>query len=176
MTNKVFCIGMFKTGTKSFGQAMRILGYKTLDRPWFILKDNWYNNPKRWPEHYPKIRERAESYDAFSDAPWMFLYKQLDKWFHGSKFILTLRKDAITLAKSDTRQWRGKSNTPSIEKFMTRYNRHNSAVKEYFKNRKDFMMMCFETGDGWQKLCNFLEIKTIPKIPFPHLNKGKYKK
>jgi len=176
LKNKVFCIGMFKTGTKSFGQAMRVLGYKVLDRPWFILKDNWYNNPKKWPIYFDKIKERANMYEAFSDAPWMFLFKQLDVWYPNSKFILTLRKDALSLAKSDRGQWRGKPNTPSLERFMDRYNKHNKMVSDYFKNRDNFMTMCFERGDGWVKLCKFLDINNIPLIPFPHLNKGRYKR
>jgi hypothetical protein len=30
-------------------------------------------------------------------------------------------------------------------------------------------------GDGWEKLCNFLD-KPIPQIPYPHKNIGKYRK
>jgi len=30
-------------------------------------------------------------------------------------------------------------------------------------------------GDGWDKLCKFLE-KPKPDVSFPHKNKGRYKK
>jgi len=176
MKRKLFCIGLFKTGTKSFGKAARILGYTVTDKPWFILRDNWYLNPLRWKEYYPIIKQRASKYDAFSDAPWMFLYKELDSWFPESKFVLTLRKDPLTLAKSDTNQWRGKSQIPSINKFIQRYENHNNKILEYFQSKSNFLTMCFELGDGWEKLCNFLNIKKIPNCSFPHLNKGKYRR
>ena len=179
--HKVFGIGMFKTGTKSLGVALNMLGYHGLYKPWFVLKDaqgrgdNWYRNPELWYKYYDKVKERANHYDAFSDAPWMFLYKQLNEWYPKSKFILTLRKDALTLAKSDICQWRGKRDTPSIQQFIDRYENHNKQVRDYFKNKNNFLEMCFDKGDGWKKLCKFLD-KPIPKSKFPHVNKGRYKK
>lgn len=172
MSGKVFCVGMFKTGTKSFGAAMNILGYRGLYRPWFILKDNWYKNTKLWKQYYPKIIERAKGYNAFSDAPWMFVYPLMDKIFPNSKFVLTLRKDPITLAKSDSAQWGHKKNKPSMQQFIDRYETNNERVRKYFKGRDCLLEMCFEKGDGWRKLCKFLN-KDIPNRPFPHLNKRK---
>jgi len=173
--NKVFCIGMFKTGTKSFGTAMRILGYNVLDRPWFILNDNWYKNPASWPHYYNQIKECALQYDTFSDAPWMFVYEQCDKWFPGSKFILTLRKDAETVAKSDLWQWRNKKVKPTIKEFIDRYTNNNFRIRNYFRDKNNLLEMCFENGDGWEKLCKFLN-KPIPKKPFPHTNKSRRKR
>lgn len=178
--SKVFGIGMFKTGTKSLGAALSILGYNGIYRPWFVLKDsrgrtdNWNREPEAWPKYFPQIRARAEGYNAFSDAPWIFLYRQLDNWFPGSKFILTIRKDSKTLAKSDLNQWRNKPDKPTLQQFIDRYIEHNKRVVEYFKNKDNFIVMCFERGDGWKKLCRFLG-KPVPKRPFPHVNKGRYK-
>ena len=177
---KVFGIGMFKTGTKSLGAALSTLGYIGLYRPWFILRDaqnvpdNWYNDPDNWYLYYNKIKERAAGYNAFSDAPWMFLFKQLDEWYPGSKFILTLRKSPEILARSDINQWRGKSDTPPAQKFIDRYIKHNQMVIDYFTNKTNLLIMCFENGDGWKKLCKFLN-KPIPDKAFPHANKGRYK-
>lgn len=177
MKPKVFCVGMFKTGTKSFGAAMNILGYKGLYRPWFILGDNWNKQPETWPKHFDRIRRRAEDYDAFSDAPWMFLYKQVDKWFPGSKFVLTMRKDTAALVKSDRWQWRNKpaNITPTYEQFAKRYEENNGRVINYFKGRNDLLIMCFEKGDGFPKLCKFLGVP-VPNKPFPHMNKSRHKK
>lgn len=179
--NKVFGIGMFKTGTKSLGSALSTLGYKGIYRPWFILKDskgdvdNWNREPEAWYKYYKQVKERAEGYNAFSDAPWIFLYRQLDEWFPGSKFILTIRKDSKTLALSDLNQWRNKPHKPSLEQFIDRYMEHNKAVLKYFENKNNLLVVCFERGDGWKRICNFLN-KPIPDKPFPHANKGKYKK
>lgn len=59
--SKVFCIGMFKTGTTSIGKAFEILGYKTHHGPWFsdeIIRDEWFAKKDRWPEYYLKIKKR----------------------------------------------------------------------------------------------------------------------
>ena len=181
MNGKVFGIGMFKTGTKSLGAALQILGYNGTYRPWFVLKDaqgrgdNWYRNPELWAQYFKTVKARADQFNAFSDAPWIFLYKQLDVWYPGSKFILTIRKDAESQACSDLNQWRNKTNKPSIQQFIHRYKKHNKMVLDYFKDRTDLLIMCFETGDGWKKLCKFLD-KPIPKVNFPHINKGSYRK
>jgi len=181
--NKVFGIGMFKTGTKSLGAALSVLGYKGIYKPWFVLKDaqnvpdNWCNDPDNWYKYYDQIKGRADSYNAFSDAPWIFLYKQLDVWYPGSKFILTLRKNPQVLARSDLNQWRNINinKRPSAQQFIDRYQKHNRMVVDYFTGKSNFLIMCFEKGDGWKKLCKFLN-KPIPNKSFPHVNKGRYKK
>lgn len=183
MAGKVFGIGMFKTGTKSLGTALSVLGYKGLYSPWFVLKtsqgvpDNWYKEPSNWYKYYSKIIERAEGYNAFSDAPWMFVYPQMDKVFPNSKFILTLRKNPQLLARSDLYQWRNVNvnKRPTAKQFIDRYVKHNQMVIDYFTGKNNLLIMCFEKGDGWKKLCKFLN-KPIPNVKFPHKNKGRYKK
>ena len=43
---KVFCIGMFKTGTTSIGHKFDILDYKTLHNPWrpegIMIRDDFF--------------------------------------------------------------------------------------------------------------------------------------
>jgi hypothetical protein len=46
-------------------------------------------------------------------------------------------------------------------------------VIDYFSNRDNFLIICFEKGHGWKELCRFLD-KPIPSVPFPHVNKGRY--
>ena len=58
------------------------------------------------------------------------------------------------------------------ELYVEVYRKHIADVKEYFKNRPDDLLVIDVTsGDGWEKLCNFLE-KEIPRKAFPHVNKG----
>jgi hypothetical protein len=55
------------------------------------------------------------------------------------------------------------------EKSAERYERHNREVLKYFANRReDLLVACWETGDGWATLTNFLH-KRCPNEPFPHL-------
>lgn len=181
---KVFVIGMFKTGTKSMGKALRILGYQVTDRPWFILNDNWCNDISKWEQYFPVIKERASQYNGFSDAPWMFLYNYLDMWYPDAKFILTVRKDFETYYLSEMYQWRNKKSPPTKEKFKKRYVDHNNQVKKYFefmsqyRKENNFIELCLENGDSfqnWLTICSFLN-RDIPKEPFPHINKSRRKK
>ena len=78
---KVFCIGFWKTGTTSIYKAFTLLGYRS-GRLINVGKE-----PKiGW---IPYIKK--SNYDAFTDDPMSFIYKDLDKNFPNSKFILTER-------------------------------------------------------------------------------------
>ena len=48
---------------------------------------------------------------------------------------------------------------------------HNEEVRAYFGDSDDFLEFSIEEGDGWEKLCRFLD-KPVPNVPFPHKNKG----
>ena len=53
------------------------------------------------------------------------------------------------------------------------YEKHNEAVREYFKDRPEKLLtMCFENGDGWNKLLPFLGIEGTPVADWPHSNKA----
>jgi len=171
---KVFCIGLYKTGTTSLTQALSMLGYKSYHR--FGEKfnvdwdDYWYvDDSKAFRHHYRDIKSFVNDYDAFADAPWMYLYRELDQWFPGSKFILTTR-DAESLADSEIAQCLRNNTIPdSALRYIDRYNRHNENVLNFFVNRpEDFLVM--DVRAGWPHLCDFLDVD-IPMLPFPHENK-----
>ncbi len=62
----------------------------------------------------------------------------------------------------------------SESQLIERYEKHNTEVECYFRNRpKDLLIVNWEEGDGWKELSDFLG-KDIPNQPFPHANKGKY--
>lgn len=177
---KVFCIGMFKTGTTSMGRAFDMLGYNTLHGPWWdegMIVDDWYKTPEKWDDYDDLIRAKAEKYDAFEDYPWMFCYKKCDVWFPGSKFIL-LERDADKVAESDLNMWRANGVKPEDmlpkQAFIDRYQKQFDGAVEYFKERPDdLLIMNLSNGDGFEKMCEFLG-KNKPVLPFPHANKGSY--
>jgi hypothetical protein len=173
---KVFCIGFPKTGTKSLNLALTTLGYKV--KSYFGAND---------PDIGRKACEIAfrfvEQYDAFEDTPWCVIYKELDKKYPGSKFILTLRPTE-TWIKSvvghfgkksvPLREWTFGAGYPKGNEdiYIARYERHNKEVLEYFKDRTyDLLVLRLGEGNEWKKLCSFLH-KEIPSIKFPHENKG----
>jgi len=170
--NKLICVGLHKTGTKSLAAAWRQAGLNVTS--WFGIYD-------------PDISEKAlalaidtlEDFDAAQDDPWYILYKELDLKFPGSKFILTTR-DSKKWYKSALKHFGGSTNevrkwfygagnddpTGHEEIWITRKERHENEVREYFKNRPhDFLEMDFGKGDGWDKLGPFLGIDKKEKFP-----------
>ena len=170
---KVFCIGSIKTGTSSLYKALKILGYKSV---------RLYEVPtfgKKGPEVYVK-KLKDSSFEAFSDTPigYQELYKKIDQEIPGSKFILTIR-DPKSQEKSYSNYFKNHPwsfVTENISEKINSYKKRNEEVKRYFKDRKDdLLIMNIIEGDGWEKLCKFLD-KPIPDKQFPRKNVGKYRK
>ena len=84
MKTKVFGIGFHKTAPTSLAKALSYLGYR-------VTGPNWVDNPNPLEKVCKMAFELANKFDAFQDNPWPILYKELDRKFPGSKFILTLR-------------------------------------------------------------------------------------
>lgn len=165
---KVFCIGYWKTGTNSIWKALTILGYRTGK----LIK--CAKEPKQgWIEY---IKE--SNYDAFTDDPMIFIYKDLDIAFPDSKFILTVR-DKQSFANSYINYFKGtpiEKTQKEVDEVIDIYQKHNQEVKNYFKDKKNRLLIInVIDNEGWDKLCPFLN-KPIPNKPFPHKNKGRYKK
>ncbi len=180
---KVVGIGLPKTGTTTLGYCLRRFGYKhrTYDMDLAV---------KAKRDQVSEVMREAKQHESFEDWPWFMLYREFDRGFPNSKFILTLRKDTETYVKSLQRhhEREGIRNKnwvkPSwwdvvhevepaewdYEKSARRYEKHNRDVLEYFAGRidKDLLVVCWETGDGWSKLSDFLN-QRIPDEPFPHL-------
>lgn len=173
--NKIFGIGECKTGTSSLGKAFELIGFKKHkgwdNKLWIKYKEN----------NIESILEVANKFDCFEDAPWCTgdLYKILYKRFPKSKFILTIR-DAESWFKS-LRNFNIKGlgySQKAIKDFdnkkneiIEKYKRRNKKIKDFFKDKsEDLLIMNICQGDGWEKLCNFLN-KSIPKEPFPHIGR-----
>lgn len=182
MTNlkqsKVICIGWHKTGTSTLGDALLTLGYKVTgareDLAYSLIEGD-----------IKPALDLAEKFEAIQDVPWAALFKDLDQAFPGSKFILTVRDEEAWL-NSAKKHFQDKDyklhewlyGTGVIEGnediYINRYKKHYKEVNEYFKDRpEDIIVMDFKNGDGWDKLCLFLD-KPVPKKSFPHSNKGKH--
>jgi hypothetical protein len=182
-STKVIGIGLPKTGTTSLGYCLRRFGFKhrTYDMDLAV-------KVKR--EQIDEVLDEAEKYESFEDWPWFSIYRELDKRFPGSKFILTLRKDTATYVRSlqGHHEREGIRNTDFVKPHWwdevhgmepadwdynysaRRYEKHNREVLEYFAGRidKDLLVACWETGDEWKVLSRFLN-KPVPDEPFPHL-------
>lgn len=176
--NKVFGIGLNKTGTKTLGACLNQLGYahKSVDKQAFeLLKKGDING----------LFNIIDGYDSFEDWPWPLIYKETYEKYPDSKFILTLRHDAETWYKSLCRHSdkTGPTNYREViygyamphqykKEHIDFYNSFNQSVRDFFSDKRGLLLeVCWEKGDGWKKLCSFLE-KEIPRKEFPHVNKG----
>lgn len=171
---KVVGIGFGKTGTSTLAACLRQFGFrhKTWDKR---LYDAYARGDMR------AIDAVLAAHDSFDDWPWPMLYRDIDARYPGSKFILTIRKDPETWLRSletharrrtrRTRVWQIYDLRPDefdAAKVRQRYLSHIQEARAYFKDRpKDFLEVCWEAGDGWDKLARFLG-KPVPSVPFPH--------
>jgi hypothetical protein len=175
----IFGLGLSRTGTTSLNAALEQLGYRA--------------------KHYPSTRwwlggvliglkrDRLDRYDAFTDIPVIPLYKRLDRWSPGSKFVLTERNiddwldsceryhrfgPAFVMGRRARLIRKAVYGTATFDRvaFREAYHRHSQDVLGYFADRPaDLLRMDITAGDGWEKLCPFLG-KPLPPGPFPSLN------
>lgn len=86
---KIFCVGLNKTGTTSLALALRRLGLRVGDQDVAeLLIDSWMERD------FAPIIAHCASADAFQDIPFSldYTYQAVDQAFPGSKFILTVRE------------------------------------------------------------------------------------
>ena len=173
---KVFGIGLNKTGTKTLGKSMSILGYTNKSYDLHLLQEYAKGN------YYPIFNE-CELNDSFEDWPWPLLYQELDSKYPDAKFILTYRatpeiwyeslcKHSLRTGPTIARKIAYGYEMPQDYKqhHINFYTNHYRDVVNHFNGKENKLLtMCFENGDGWKKLCSFLEMP-IPENDFPHEN------
>ncbi len=76
--NRVFGIGLSRTGTSSLNQALNMLGVDSV---------HYSNNIKSFDD----VQLCLDMYEGFTDVPIPSMYKELDSIYQNSKFILTIR-------------------------------------------------------------------------------------
>ncbi len=187
---KVFGIGYPKTATSSLSKALAILNYRSVHDPYGIL-------PRFFPEELKNYRYDPailDDHDAFAGIVCL-VYRELDRAYPGSKFILTVRDEKKWL-KSLRGHLANKANTTRMDaeiplrpfvrsqyfngkdwfieeyakNYLETFQQYNREVMEYFKGRDNLLVIDVEQGGGWDKLCEFLG-RDIPAQPFPWKNR-----
>jgi len=183
---RIFNIGLHKTATNSFHCAMQILGFSS---------GHWKN--AHWAKKiWQDMTEIGTSITleknyALSDLPIPVIYRELDKGYPNSKFILTIR-DENNWIESIKKHWNPEYNkfknnwnhdpfSHKIHKilygqkgfdqqiFLERYRKYNKEVIDYFKDRnEDFLILNMDNKEEnhWIALCNFLNME-IPNLEYP---------
>ena len=178
MKQKIVVVGFHKTATTTLATCLSQLGF---------------NVATKWPRIKPILRGQYkqclsifDAHDAVRDIPWFNLYEVLDAERPGCKFILTERDPEkwfnsvsrhIGARRTAWHEWLygygngvpSQNKEVAIETFL----KHNKAVKEYFKDRpEDLLVIDLTKGDGWEEICGFLKIP-VPSIPMPHSNNAR---
>lgn len=171
---KIVCAGLPKTGTKTFAEAMDILGFnhRTRDAQARRLYLDGLN---------PSARLR--DVDSVDDLPWPLV---IDRIKYPMKVVLTVRESPEQWVSSVHRRIK-KKGTPhpsSIwhEQFcnmqgvkpdgelIQQYMAHNAAVERFCREHGvPYIKLCWEKGDAWTRLCWFLGVD-VPAHPFPWSN------
>ena len=182
MTLKVFGIGFHKTGTKSLAKALRVLGFT-------VTGPNNFKDRDIAETYHSLTRELSKQFDAFQDNPWPLVYREMDLQWPEAKFILTVR-EARAWYESQLSHFQG-GTTPMRElvygaglgdprgneaHHLRRLEMHNMAVRTYFQDRPGKLLeMDITQGDGWDKLCAFLD-RPVPDRAFPQRNTSQRRK
>lgn len=166
--HKAWGIGLGRTGTTSFCESLKLLGY-----------DRVVHNP---------TFEQLAHIDGAADNGCTVFYKYLDYKYPGSKFVLLTREfdswidsaeyihghDPIDRSEDVIIMRRMLLYGTVVfdrEKFTEAYYRHHEDVRSYFRNRPDDLLeMSIIEGDGWDVLCPFLDLP-VPEAPFGNKNK-----
>lgn len=168
---KVFGIGLSRTGTKSLHRAFTHLGYRSEHFPTHLLRTS--NGALALD------LEGVRAYEAMTDTVASVFYQELDAYYPGSKFVLTVRDiDAwVRSCAAHFAPMDGEPASPAADRirllrqraygrtdfdaraFRAAYLRHIEAVTAYFRGRDDLLVIDICEGSGWEPLCRFLGVE-----------------
>ena len=176
---RIFCIGLNKTATTSFHEAMSLLGFRSL---------HWGGPPIRklvetaLEEGRPLLDDLDPSIDVFSDIEALSLnFDLLDRQYPGSRFVLTTRNEddwiqsrVRHVERNIRRRAEGEYHGNFLEvdepAWRGLWRSHHERVGRYFRGRDDFLEIDLTAKPEWDALCGFLGI-AVPEVGFPWANR-----
>ena len=181
MIMKIFGIGLSKTGTSSLTKALKMLGYQ-----------NSIHNPSEWlyldgSKGLSFEFEKLDDVETATDIEIAYYYKELDKRYPGSKFILTTRdvggwvkscenhfNDMLDSSEAEHELHKAiyGSSTFNKELFRSAYTNHIDDVRSYFRGRdNDLLILPIESNSKMELLADFLGIENSMQS-YPTANKA----
>jgi len=156
---RVLCVGYVKTGTTSFGMAMRQLGFSHFGYDQDLddqLKHGNLESCLRW----------ASYFNALDDLPWSTpgFVAAFRKRYPGSYYVQLER---------DEQQWLSSyfnffGPICSRGEALERLRSHQAQMCDILKEEPHVLRMNICAGDGYEKLCPFLNLPTLEQ-QFPWL-------
>ncbi len=187
---KVFCIGLSRTGTTSLCVALHEMGYEVYHMPFKLL---------RWPGPAPSAprvdRRWADAFDAQADTPVALVYRELAELYPTARFILTTRDTASWSASMASFYGRYATifryapfipvrrileaaygedwATKSPREYADVYERHVAEVRMFFAEAgrsERLLELAILDGEGWPQLADYLEGVAPTKKAFPRVD------
>ena len=182
---RVFCIGLNKTGTSSLHVALNILGYNSVH----AKTPDGINIKQKIESNFHEgidIIDGLKGYTAFldwdKDETSHLIFKEFHKQYPKSKFILNTRELNSWLdsrEKHVLRNQKKKKENPEKDiswleikrdEWEKHFKEHHRNVYEYFDDKKDELLTYDVTqNQGWKPLCDFLGC-AVPRTAFPKAN------
>jgi hypothetical protein len=174
---KVFCVGLGKTGTTSFGRIMKQLGYLHLSGPVGIML------ALKEVGRMDDLWDIVGRFESFDDFPYPFLFRECAERYPNSIYVLTtrrspekwlesLRSHNRTVGPSDAflLAYGCYSVEANEERLLAFYERHNQEVRDFFAGTGRLLEVCWEDGTGVDRLGEFLGIEAGQSITVPRVN------
>ena len=178
---RLFCIGLNKTATSSFHEAVQVLGYRSLHHGGEEVERNV---SAAIEAKAPLLSNLDQRYDAFSDIGQLSRrFVMLSQQYPGSRFVLTVRPLDEWL---DSRRRHAERNVQAQEagrrhgrllvvdeeKWRAEWSDHLEKVHRFFRNRDDLLEIDLTDDPTWSPLCAFLG-RPEPSEPFPWANRDR---
>ena len=183
---KILGLGVSRTGTWSLKNALMELGFSTAH---FLEHLEVFRGRDTWFRGHFEVDE-LKGLDAAVDLPIPVFFRELDRRYPGSRFILTVREPGAWLKSmralfahlpvkgpGPVRAYRklireGMFSTVVYDeaRLLDAVDRHVAAVRAYFRDREsDILVLDLCGGEGWNELCGFLDVPA-PATAFPWVN------
>jgi hypothetical protein len=150
--DRIYGIGMGKTGTTTLINALDILGWG--------------------PGYHGPIPRKIYRAPSAADGAVAIRFRELAKRFPQARFILTVRDKESWLRSRENHKRRYKpdprfahvrqyfyaTNTPQAEDEWPAYQRHVADVRQFFEGGDRLLELDICGGEGWEKLCPWLGV------------------
>lgn len=186
---KIFQIGFNKCGTTTLYNFFQNNGIRSIHNDAGKLASsihsNYSNNKKLLSKKYEQHQAFFDMENVFEHPPkyiYLELYKELDKQYPGSKFILNTR-DKQAWLRSRARHYIRRLDKDYLDKLADQYqltkiemleqwerewDQHQNAVIEYFKNRPNDLLVFNIDTDSPNKLVAFFKDMQLDPSLYKH--------
>jgi len=136
-----------------------------------------FNGIKVYQTLYEMYPESKFIFTSRAYDPWLesALRLQQNIWREGKPVYIRSGPDQIPMVNSNIGQDMPEKEFSILKTYKQIYWDDHQTISEFFKNDPRFLQMkiCDGDGDGWEKLCGFLEMD-IPDVDFPNLSSNNH--